>query len=125
MSVKETIKRTVQGIAKLTQSGAEVCDPKPRTLPTGIKRPPTQEERFRRILQAHQTQMQEDQEYRDETDFDIDEPDMLSPYERSAHVFDLAPEILAEQSAEGAHGDAESDTAKQPAPPSGTEQSEE
>ena len=98
MTTKNKIVRTIQGLAKLTKDGAEVCDPKPKVLSTGIKRPPTQEERLMRILRTHREQMAHDQEYSDETDFDIDEEDMLTPYEKQAHVFDTVPVVPEEVS---------------------------
>lgn len=97
--IVDAVKRTIQGIA-LDKSGAEVCDPKPKFLPTGIKRPPTQEQRLMRILQAHNQQMQENQEYADETDFDIDEDDMLSPYERQAHIYDMTEMVPVQDEAD-------------------------
>ena len=96
MSITETIKRTIQGIA--SKDGAEICDPKPRSISTGIKRKPKHEDLYKRLLNAHRQEMLESQEYVDETDFDIDEPDMLTPYEKSAHVFDIEPQMLADDS---------------------------
>lgn len=73
-------------------SGAEVCDPRPLKIQTGLKKPVTQEQRLRVLMAQHSAQLQEDQEYRDETDFsDEDDNDMLSPYERSALIYDMEP----------------------------------
>lgn len=77
-------------ISTLTSSGAEVCDPRPLTLPTGIRVPPTQEQRFKQMMAQHQMQVIADAEYRDETDFEyVDEDDLLTPYERSAFLFEM------------------------------------
>ena len=87
----QKIKNAVKRLTTLNKEGAEICDPTPLSLPTGIRRPPTQEERLRRIMNQHRQQMIEDQSYTDETDFDIDENDMLSPHERAAIVYDMEP----------------------------------
>jgi hypothetical protein len=79
------------------ENGSEILDPKPRTLPVGIRRKPTQEQRFMAILNQHRQQMATDQEYIDETDFNIDEPDILSAHEHNAIVYDMEPEVPAPQ----------------------------
>lgn len=99
MSVKETVKKALAKIG-LNSDGSEILDPKPLNIPVGMKRRPTQEERFRAIMAAHEAQKAEDQEYSDETDFDIDEPDILTPHEHAGIVYDLEPQILAEDSLE-------------------------
>ncbi len=91
--ITDKIKKHIQGIAR-TNDGKEVCDPKPRLLRTGIKRKPTQEERFMTMLNKHRQQMHEDQGYADETDFhDEEDFDFLTPYEKQAVVFDAVPEV--------------------------------
>lgn len=95
----DKVKRTLQGVAPLTKGGAEVPDPKPRFLKTGIKRPPTQEQRLMAILKAHREQMATDKDYADETDFEDDEgdPDMMTLYEHHAHVYDMVPVVPEEK----------------------------
>lgn len=75
------------------EQGRTICDPKPLKHPVGFVKPVSREEMLRQMLRSHQAQMALDNQYVDETDFNIDEPDMLSPYERNAHVYDMEPEI--------------------------------
>ena len=97
MSIATKIKK----LRNLTRKGKQNPDgtinvsEKPLTASIGGQRPLTMEERLKRILADHKRQMIEDKEYRDETDFDIDEPDMLSPYEKNNEVFELAQEDLS------------------------------
>ena len=97
MSLKQKIK-TVLRQARPTkdEQGRIVCDPKPLVLKTDLKTRPKQEDRFLSMLRAHQIKMQEEQAYRDETDFGDDEVDptdaMLSKYERDALIFDMVEE---------------------------------
>ncbi|MBX2833766.1 MAG: hypothetical protein KTR28_02220 [Micavibrio sp.] len=107
------------------KNGAEICDPKPLVLPTGLRPRISEEEKFRRMLaQALGQNQQEQSDIYEETDFDIDEPDMLTAYERQAIVFDTVPEYpeeqapspSAKQSGSAASGADEGSTAKQSAP---------
>jgi hypothetical protein len=101
MTKKETITQKIKKrFPKLTKDGSEIVSSKPKVIPAGIKRPPTQEERLRRIIAAHRAAELESQAYSDETDFDIDEPDMLTPYEVNNQVFDTVPEVPQERSTE-------------------------
>lgn len=77
------------------EQGRTICDPKPLKYPVGFKKPPTREQMLQNMFRAHQAQLAFDKRYEDETNFNIDEPDMLSPYERNAHVYDMEPEIPA------------------------------
>lgn len=84
-----------QRISTHDEEGRTICDPVPLKHPVGFKKPPSREEMLRKMMQAHQVQMAYDKRYEDETDFNINEPDMLSPYERNAIVYDMEPEIPA------------------------------
>lgn len=96
---KKTTKKLVRKVkkicgVKLTKGGAEICNPKPKKLQTGMKRRPTQEQRWMAMMDAHQARMKEDEQYADETDFEDEEDfDMLTSYEERAHVFDMIPEV--------------------------------
>lgn len=102
MSLTEKIKKMVQKSQERKRQGTHdehgrlICDPDPLKFPCGMKKPPTQEERLRRILAAHHEQMTFNANYVDETNFDIDEPDMLTPYERNNIVFETIPEYPSE-----------------------------
>lgn len=120
MSVKDKLKKMIERsnsrkrCGEHDEQGRLICDPKPLNHPVGFKKPPSKEEALRRILKAHQDQMAFNARYEDETDFDINEPDMLSPYERNAHVYDMEPEIPANVS-----GDRDTPPSPDlPAPPS-------
>lgn len=82
------------------EQGRTICDPKPLKHPIGFTKPPSREEMLRGMLQNHQAQMAMSTRYEDETNFDINEPDMLSPYERNAYVYDMEPEIPVNVSGE-------------------------
>lgn len=98
MSLKEKLKKMIERsksrprLPEYDEEGRLICDPNPLKYPVGFKKPPSKEESLMRILKAHNEQMAFNARYEDETDFDIDTPDMLSSYERNAHVFDLEPE---------------------------------
>lgn len=96
MSITKKLKKTIR--KAIIKDGIEQGDPVSRCgIQTGIKRPMSQEEKFRLMLaQAIGSNQEEQQDIYDETDFDIDEPDILSPYEQQAHVFDMTPEHLAD-----------------------------
>lgn len=104
MSLTEKIKKMVKKSQERKRQGTHdehgrlICDPDPLKFPVGMKKPPSQEERLRKILRDHQDQMTFNSNYVDETNFDIDEPDMLSPYERNNIVFETIPEYPSEPS---------------------------
>lgn len=97
--MKDKIKRMIEKskerkrISDHDEEGRIICDPNPLKYPAGLRKPPTREAQLQRILQAHQEQMAMKPQYVDETDFNIDEPDFLTPYERNAHVYDFEPEV--------------------------------
>ena len=106
MTINDKLKDMIaksQSRARLSthdEQGRTICDPVPLKHPVGFKRPPSREEMLKRMMDAHRMQMQMDKQYSDETDFNINEPDMLSPYERNATVFEMEPEIPASVSRE-------------------------
>lgn len=100
MSVKEKVAAIIRK-ATINARGAEICDPKPRVLRTGIRRPPTQEQRLVALLKRHKEEMTFNPPYSDETDFDIDEPDMLSPHEQAGLVYEMEPVVPDQPQAEG------------------------
>lgn len=89
--LSERIEKIFKGrpFAAVLKNGAEHGDEKPLLYPVGLKRPPSQEERFRQMIAEHQRRVSESQEYADETDFDIDEPDMRTPSEISGLIYDM------------------------------------
>lgn len=101
MNIKEKLKRmsercsSRQRQATFDEQGRLICDPNPLKYPVGFKKPPSKEESLRNILKAHQDQMTFNSRYEDETDFDINEVDMLSPYQQHSKVFELEEEFHA------------------------------
>lgn len=99
MSLTEKLKKMVEASLSRPRQGTHdeegrlICDPNPLKFPVGFKRPPTREEQLNAILKAHQDQMAFNARYEDETNFDIDQPDMLTNYERHGLVFNMEPEV--------------------------------
>lgn len=97
MSLKKKMKELFAGRdrkGKLDQNGAEILDEKPFLIPSGIRRPPTQEMRLQQITQRLKAELQQEmseEDYLEETDFSDEDPDMLTGYEYQAHVFDMQP----------------------------------
>lgn len=90
MKMKDIFKNRKR-VSELNSKGAEVLDEVPLQTSVGIRRPPTQEQRLMAILQRHELLKRTDQDYVDETDFDIDEPDMLTRYEQYGVVYEVEP----------------------------------
>lgn len=115
MNIKNKIQDALNSRKRIAEmkKGAEVCDPRPLKIPTGLRAPPTQEQRFTSMMRAHQQQMAQNQAYVDETDFeDEDEHDMLTPYERSALIYEMEPVLpTAEKTPNGVSGREEPSTA--------------
>nr|QJB19172.1 MAG: hypothetical protein [Microvirus sp.] len=78
------------------EEGRLICDPNPLKFPVGFKKPPSREEQLHQILRNHKDMMTFNARYEDETDFDIDHDDMLTPFERHAHVYNMEPETPVE-----------------------------
>ena len=73
----------------------EICDPVPLQVPVAVRRPKTQrQELLEMINDAVGKGIAEESDIRDELDFDIDEPELLTRYEKNAHVYDLGNEYL-------------------------------
>lgn len=106
MNFKDKLKKMVERCTSrqrqgtFDEQGRLICDPVPLKYPVGFKKPPSKEEALGRILKAHQDQMAFNSRYEDETNFDISEPDMLTPYQRHSEVFDLVEEFPADVSGE-------------------------
>ncbi len=131
MSIRKKLHDALSKRKRISQlvDGAEKCDPKPLIMPTGLKQPVTQEQRFKRMMLQHQEQLRESSIYRDETDFDIDEDDidMLTPYEQAAEIYEMEPVLPDELQAGGVSGEQtpspalDSSTVDPAVPPGATE----
>lgn len=96
--IKEKIKAVLEGRQRESvwdENGKLICDPKPLKMSAGIRKPVSREMQLLDILKRHEHLKAFNSRYEDETNFDIDEPDMLSRYEVNGQVYDMEPEVPA------------------------------
>lgn len=101
--LKKMLERSKSRARKPTydDDGRLVCDENPLKYAAGLRKPPTNEERLMRLLREHDELKAFNSSYADETDFNIDTQDMLSPYEQHGVIFELEPEFPASENVSG------------------------
>jgi hypothetical protein len=116
---KEKKDRPIKGT--LDESGAEVLDPKPMFHEIGFSKPPSIDQKIRDVVQRQMLQIREElgpETFDEENNFNIDEIDLLTPYEQEVVVqelFEQIPQMEASDPAATAADEPPTSTEPEPA----------